>query len=154
MGDIVGRALELWGRPLAAGDAALEAFRGVYDDPVTVNGASTPLQVLVDRARMMQAAFADLRHTVLESVEAPGRRAFAFRLSGRLVGPLETPLGVLAPTGHAVEIAGQDLFVVDEQRDRVTAVWAQADHLSLLLAAGAVARIDGPPAQTGRRIRT
>ncbi|SEP80085.1 ester cyclase [Microlunatus flavus] len=142
MGDLVGRALELWGRPLPQGGAALEAFRGVYDDPVTVNGVPTALQVLVDRSRMLQAALADLRHTVLASVEAPGRRAFAFRLSGRFVGPLETPLGLLAPTGRPVEVAGQDLFVVDEQRDRVTALWAQADLLSLLLDAGAVARLD------------
>jgi predicted ester cyclase len=110
----------------------------VYTDPVQVNGAETALSVLLDRSRMMQAAFADLRHTVVEEVEAPGRLAFAFRISGRHVGPLTTPLGELAPTGSAVEVAGMDIFVIDQPSDRVTAIWAQADYLSLLLAAGAV----------------
>ena len=139
--DLMARALRLWGQPLPDGDAALEAFRAVYDDPVRVNGTATPLRVLVERARMMQAAFDDLRHTILETVESPGRVAFAFRIAGRHVGPLETPLGLLAPTGLDVDVAGMDIFVVDEERDRVTDVWALADHLSLLLAAGAVTRL-------------
>ena len=138
MGDFIDRALRLWGQPLPPGDAGLEAFRAVYADPVDVNGVATPVQVLLDRARMMQVAFAGLRHTVLETVETPGRLAFAFRISGRLVGPLDTPLGPLPPSGDLVELAGMDIFVVDEQRDRVTAIWALADHLSLLVAAGAV----------------
>lgn len=141
VGDFITRALRLWGQPLPEGDAALEAFRAVYVDPVLVNGTSTPVGVLVERARRMQAAFAGLHHTVLETVETPGRVAFAFRISGRLVGPLETPLGALAPTGAPVDVLGLDLFVVDEQRDRVTAIWAQADYLSLLTAAGAVGRL-------------
>ena len=149
MGDLVARALRLWGQPLPAGAGALEAFRTVYDDPVLVNGVETPLLVLVERARMMRAAFADLKHTVLDQVETPDRVAFAFRISGRHVGPLETPLGVLAPTGSPVDVAGLDLFVVDPQRDRVTAIHAQADHLSLLLAAGAVAPLDGSPRTRG-----
>ena len=141
VGDFIQRALRLWGQPLPEGDASLELFRAVYADPVQVNGVATPVQVLLDRARMMQAAFDDLRHTVLETVQTPTRLAFAFRISGRHVGPLETPLGVLAPTATAVDVAGLDIFVIDEERDRVTEIWAQADYLSLLMAAGAVARL-------------
>ena len=140
----VDRALRLWGQPLPPGDEGLEAFRAVYADPVQLNGADTALSVLLDRSRMMQAAFTDLRHTVLEEVETPGRLAFAFRISGRHVGPLTTPLGELAPTGSAVDVAGIDIFVIDEQQDRVTAIWAQADYLSLLIAAGAVSRLGEP----------
>jgi hypothetical protein len=136
--SFIDRALALWGRPLPPGDAALEAFRAVYTDPVQVNGTPTALSVLVERAQMMQAAFDGLRHTVLEEFEAPGRVAFAFRISGRLVGPLTTPLGELAPTGGDVEVAGMDIFVVDEARDRVSGVWALADYLTLLVEAGAV----------------
>ena len=142
MATFIERALRLWSRPLPPGDAGLEAFRAVYADPVLVNGVPTDLTVLVDRARMMQAAFDGLHHTVLEEVEAPGRLAFAFRISGRLVGPLTTPLGDLPPTGTAVELAGMDIFVLDD--DRITAVWALADHLALLAEAGAVSPL--PPA--------
>jgi predicted ester cyclase len=136
MSSMIERALALWGRPLPAGGAALEAFRAVYADPVLVNGTSTPLMVLVERAQMMQVAFDGLRHTVLEQFEAPGRLAFAF--------PLTTPLGELPPTGAEVQVAGMDIFVVDE--DRVTAVWALADYLTLLIDAGAVSRLTSPPA--------
>jgi hypothetical protein len=132
------RALGLWGGALPPGEAGLEAFRTVYADPVLVNGTTTPLTVLVQRARMMQAAFEDLRHTVLEEFQAPGRLAFAFRISGRHVGPLTTPIGELPPSGAVVQVAGMDIFVVDEGRDRVTAIWALADYLSLLVDAGAV----------------
>ena len=139
MATILERALALWSRPLPPGDAGLTSFRAVYADPVLVNGVPTDLTVLVDRARMMHGAFDALSHTVLERVEAPGGLAFAFRISGRLVGPLTTPLGDLPPTGRTVEVAGMDIFVVDD--DRVTAVWALADHLTLLVEAGAVSRL-------------
>lgn len=146
MATFLERALGLWSRPLPAGDAGLEAFRALYADPVLVNGTPTDLTVLCDRARMMQAAFDGLRHTVLEEVEAPGRLAFAFRISGRLVGPLATPIGDLPPHGRTVDVVGMDIFVVDEQRDRVTAIWALADHLTLLVEAGAVPSL--PPVPT------
>jgi hypothetical protein len=138
MATMLERALGLWGGRLPPGEAGVGAFRSVYTDPVLVNGTTTPLSVLVQRARMMQAAFEDLRHTVLEEFQAPGRVAFAFRISGRHVAPLTTPVGELAPSGAVVDVAGMDIFVVDEGRDRVTAVWALADYLSLLVDAGAV----------------
>jgi predicted ester cyclase len=141
------RALALWGHPLPAGPAALDAFRSVYTDPVELNGEAVPVAALVERAAMMQAAIADLRHTVLEQVHTPGRLAFAFRISGRLVGPLTTPIGVLAATGGPVDVMGMDIFVLDEVQQRVRAVWALADHLSLLVATGVVDRL--PPAAAG-----
>lgn len=144
MSSFIDQALSLWGQPLPAGDAALEAFRRVYADPVLVNGTPTAVTVLVERARMLQAAFDGLQHTTHEVVEAPGRLAFAFRISGRLVGPLVTPLGVLPPTGARVELAGMDIFVIDD--NRVTAVWALTDYLTPLIDAGAAARL--PPSPT------
>ncbi len=138
MPDLVDRALRLWGEPLPEGDGALDAFRAVYTDPLDVNGASTPLQVLVDRARMLQAALQDVRHHIDDRFETPGREVFAFRISGRHVGPLVTPLGEVGPTGRAVEVAGMDIFVVDEEADRVKSVWAITDYLGLLMQLGAV----------------
>ncbi len=138
--DLVDRALALWSRPLPEGDAALAAFRAVYADPLDVNGSSTSLQVLVDRARMMQGALQDIRPHIDERFETTGRRAFAFRISGRHVGPFATPLGEIAATGRAVELVGMDIFLVDEEEGRITGVWAIADYLGLLMQLDAVAR--------------
>lgn len=120
-------------------------FLSVYNDPLDVNGEPTALQVLIDRARMMHGAFDGLRHQIHDETEAPGRRAFAFRLTGRHVGPLETPLGVLDATGRELRIDGMDIFHVDEEADRVVGVWAIADILSLLMQAHAVERSSRSP---------
>ncbi len=141
MPDIVERALGFWSAPLPEGDAALAAFRTVYADPLQVNGASTSLQVLVDRARMMQGALQDLRYRIDDRFETPGRRAFAFRIFGRHVGLFATPLGDVAATGREVELVGMDIFLVDEGDVRITGVWAVADYLGLLMQMGAV---EGP----------
>ncbi len=47
-----------------------------------------------------------------------------------------TPLGMIEPTGQELAVLGMDVFVLDG--DRVGAVWAVADYLSLLLATGTV----------------
>ena len=131
------RALGLWARPVPEDDTvALAAFREVYADPLTVNGASTPLQVLVDRARMLQVAFADLGHDVQDHFGTDDRNAFAFRLSGRHVGPLTTPLGTVAATGRDLSVMAMDIFEIAD--DRVAAVWAVADWLDLLTQVGVV----------------
>ena len=140
MTDLVHRALALWSTPLPEGDAAVAAFRSVYADPLAVNGSSTPLQVLVDRARMMQGALEHLRHEIHERFETPGRRAFAFRILGRHVGPFSTPLGEVAATGRPVELVGMDIFLVDEEEGRITGVWAIADYLGLLIQMDAIDR--------------
>src|SRR4051794_39458222 len=113
MASLLERALRLWGEPLPDGPAALALFREVYADPLPVNGEVTEVQVLLDRARMLQGAFEGLRHTVHEHLVTPGRQAFAFELSGRHTGPLTTPLGVLAPTGREITVTGLDVFLVD-----------------------------------------
>lgn len=140
MSSLIDRALRLWTEPMPAGHAALEAFGAVYTDPLDVNGTSTALQVLVDRARMLQAALADLCHDVHERVEAPGRQAFAFRLGGRHVGPLETSVGRVEATGLQLTWSGMDIFLVDEKADRVTGLWAIGDLVEVLLRAGALER--------------
>jgi GNAT superfamily N-acetyltransferase len=138
MDDLVSRAMELWRGPLPPGDAGLAAFRSVYADPVFVNGAPTSVEVLAERARMMQSAIGDMTHHVHDVFVAPGRRAFAFRITGQHVGTLTTPLGTVAATGRAIDILGIDMFEVDETTERVTAIWALADHLGLLSALDAI----------------
>jgi hypothetical protein len=136
--DITSRALGLWGQPVPDGPAALAAFRSLYSDPVTVNGVATDLGVLVERARMLQGALGGLRHEVHDVVVTPGRRAFAFTITGRHTGPLTTPIGEVAASGAEVAVTGLDIFTVDEDADRVTAIWAVADWLALLVQAGAI----------------
>jgi predicted ester cyclase len=142
MTTILDRALRLWTEPIPIDDvAARRAFAGVYADPVTVNGASVALQDIVDRARMMQGAFADLQAEVQEQCSTVDHLAFAFRLSGRHVGPFTTTIGTVPATGRSFSVLAMDIFAVAE--DRVIRIWAVADQLDLLAQAGAVA-LTGP----------
>jgi ribosomal protein S18 acetylase RimI-like enzyme len=141
MADVVARAMALWGQPVPDGEAGLTAFRDVYADPVVVNGVETELSVVVERARMLQGAIADLAHHVDALIVTQARRAFAFRITGRHAGPLLTPLGTVPATDRRVEIAGMEIFEVDEVDEadgRVTRIWAIADHARLLAALDAV----------------
>ena len=135
----VDRALHLWSHPVPSGDAALASFRTVYADPLVVNGLPAPLGELVGRARMLQTALDGLAAEMLERFDSPGRSAFVFRLSGRHVGPLTTPLGEVAPTGQQLTVLGMDIFTITD--DRVTEVWAVADYLSLLMQTGAASLV-------------
>ena len=135
---ILERALSLWSQPVPDDDGeALARFRLVYADPVDVNGATTPLIELVHRARALQAAFDGLHHEVDREVDGGDHVAFTFRIGGRHLGPLETPLGTVPPTGRRLEVRGMDVFELCF--GRVHALWAVSDQLGLLQQAGAVA---------------
>jgi hypothetical protein len=138
----VDRALDLWSRPPAEGEAGLAAFRTVFTDPLDLNGTRVPLQLLVDRARDLHRALADLDYEIVERLDAPGRSAFAFWLSGRHVGPLRTPLGEVAPTGRRLEVLTMDIFMLTG--DLVSGVWAVSDELGRLVQADAVALTGAP----------
>ena len=136
---IVERALRLWAEPVPDGPVALDAFRILYVDPIPVNGEPTDLRVLVDRARMLQAAITPIHHDVKATIVTPGRRAFAFTISGRHTGPLSSPLGDIAATHRDVVVTGLDIFDLDEDAGRITAIWAVADWLGLLVQTGTLA---------------
>ena len=129
---VIERALRLWSEPLPDDDA-LDAFRDVYADTVVVNGDPTDLAQLVARAAMLKAAITPIHHRVDATVVAAGQLAIAFTISGRHTGPLTTPLGEIAPTQRDVTVHGLDIFEIDEDSRRITAVWAVADWLGLLL---------------------
>ena len=141
MDNVMERALDLWQAPVPEGDAGVARFRTVYTDPVTVNGSPTDLVVLVERARMLQRCFDTVGHEVDAWFATDGRCAFSFRLFGRQVGPLATPLGEVAPTGRRLEAHGMDIFEIAD--GRVRGIWAILDWLDLLTQAGAVAVRDG-----------
>jgi len=136
MDDLVERALDLWQTPVPDGDAGLARFRTVYTDPVTVNGTSTDLMVVVERARMLQRCFETISREMDSSFSTDARCAFSFRLFGRQVGPLTTPLGELPPTGQRLELHGMDIFEVED--GRVRAIWVVLDFLDVLMQARAV----------------
>ena len=96
---------------------------------------------------MLQGALSDLRHELLADVDSGDRCAFAFRLSGRHTGPLDTPLGPLAATGRELMVAGMDIFVLRD--GRIAEVWAVADMLGSLAAAGADRRRRRPGVHAG-----
>lgn len=161
MVDVVTRAMALWRHPVPDGDAGLTAFRDVYTDPVIVNGTETELAVLVERARMLQGAIADIAPLIDALVVTPERRAFAFRITGRHAGSLVTPLGSVPATDRPLEVAGMDIFEVDEDADRVTRIWAIADYAGLLASLDVVASTgenlvgadSDPPVHHGRIYR-
>ena len=136
----------LWTDPLPEDDAAAAAaFRELYSDPVTVNGASVTAADLVARARVMQAALERPEREVLSVVDAGASVAVVFRLAGRQVGPLETPAGRVPPTGQRVDVRIIDVLTLTD--GRISGIWMVADWLSALAAAGAV-QVSGSAAGT------
>ena len=129
--------IALWGQPLPAGDAAVEAFGKYYSDPVTVNGTSMSLASLVERARGTQKTYADIKAVVLTQVDTPKYTTVVFRMSGRHVGPMVTPLGTIAPTGKTVE--RQIIDVLGVRDGLIHDLYMVADDLGALMQLGALA---------------
>lgn len=135
--SIIERALRLWSEPLPDEDA-LVAFRAVYADPVVVNGQVTDLEHLVARAAMLKAAITPIHHRIDATVVVADRVAIAFTISGRHTGTLTTPFGEITATHRDIAVNGLDIFEIDDRSRRVTAVWAVADWLTLLLQTDAI----------------
>ncbi|WP_089404057.1 ester cyclase [Geodermatophilus saharensis] len=132
----VDRLLRLWTDPLPDGPAAEDAFRAVYTDPVTVNGAGLTAADLAARARAVQATFADAEREVVSVVEDGDRVAVAFRMRGRHVGTLHTAAGPVAATGRHLELRVIDVLTL--RAGRIGEVFMVADELGALAAVGAV----------------
>ena len=131
--------LRLWMNPLPDGDAALAAFREVYADPVRVNGIDMPVEELVQRARALHVAFDQLGAKVDQQVEASGVLVIGFRMRGRHVGPLATPLGEIPATGRDVEVGEvRTIDILTAPDDVVSDVFVVADELGRLSQLGAV----------------
>jgi len=131
------RLLRLWTDPLPeAPGAAAAAFRELYTDPVTVNGAPVTSADLVARARAIQEALERPEREVLSVVDAGASVAIAFRLAGRQVGPLQTPAGRIPPTGRRVDL--QIIDVLTLTGGRISEIRMVADWLGALAAVGAV----------------
>ena len=137
----VQRLLNLWTDPLPDGAAAEDVFREVYTDPVTVNGTSLSVAEMVTRARALQGSFEHPQREILGLTEGEGSVAVAFRLTGRQVGPLNTSVGVLHPTGKVIALRVIDILTIDD--GLVSEIVMVADELGGLAAIGA-ARLTSP----------
>ncbi|OHV31780.1 MULTISPECIES: ester cyclase [Pseudofrankia] len=138
MTNLISNLMRLWSQPLPTDDDAAEAaFRQLYTDPVTINGAKTTAVDLVVRARALQGAFEGLAHELVDRVEAPGKIVIGFYLRGRHTGPYPTPLGIVAPTGLPIEVRTTDILTVTD--GLVSDVWVVSEELGLLTQLGAVA---------------
>src|SRR3982750_843150 len=102
--------VRLWAQPLPAGAEAVRAFGALYTDPVRINGSEVALTDLVERARALHRAFEGLSMEILDTVETPDRLVIAFLQHARHVGPLELPLGTVAPTGRDIEVRTIDVL--------------------------------------------
>jgi len=135
--DLTDRLLALWIDPPSDDGAALAAFRALYTDPDDVNGTQFAATDLLGRARALHRAYSGLHHELLDVVSAPGRLVVAFRMHGTHTGPLDTPLGTVAPTGRPVAIRTIDVLTVVD--GRIAAVWVVGDELGTLVGLDAVA---------------
>ncbi len=143
----VERLLRLWTDPLPEDDdAAAEAFRQLYADPVRVNGAMLAAADMVARARAMQRALEEPEREVLAVVDTPDAAAVAFRLRGRHVGPLDTPVGRLPSTGVPIDLRVIDILSLAD--GRIGEIWMVGDWLTPLAGAGLV-RVRAEPAAGG-----
>jgi hypothetical protein len=136
--DLVERLMDLWLALPADDEDAVAAFRALYTDPVQINGTSTSAEELVARARMLHATYDGLSQELIDRVDAPGKTVIAFRMRGTHVGPLSTPLGVIAPTGRPISILTIDVLTLQPD-GRVSAVWVVPDELGLLIGLDALA---------------
>jgi hypothetical protein len=126
---------------VGTGPDALAAFRELYTDPVSINDADTALVDVVERARALQLAFADLMMEVIDEIEAPGRLVVVFLQRGRHVGPLTLPLGEIPATGRRIEVRTIDVLSISA--GRINAIQVVPDNLGLAMQLGAVARAHG-----------
>jgi predicted ester cyclase len=137
VGSIVERLMSLW-----TGPADEAAFATLYADPVRVNGVPLTVADLVARARALHATYSDVAFEVVDEIETPDRAVVGFRMRGRHTGPLDSPLGTVAPTGRTVEARVTDILVLD--RGLVTDIWVVSDDLAVLRQLDAVTLTGAP----------
>jgi SnoaL-like polyketide cyclase len=147
MSSFVEQVFALWFQPHESRSAAQAAFGELYADPVMVNGSPLSVADLVDRSAAVLRAYDDLSADLLEEVHSDDRVVIAFVMRGRHVGPLETPLGTVAPTGRRVEIRTIDVLTLTA--GLITDIEVVPDQLGLLMQLDAVSLIGVDPAARG-----
>jgi predicted ester cyclase len=129
--------MDVWMQPPIDTADAVQAFRRLYHDPVVVNGSPITAEDLVARARALQSTFENMHREILDVCDAGSKVAIAFRLGGRQVGPLNTSIGVLQPTGQEISLRVIDILTLVD--GRISSIAMVSDELAVLAAVGAVA---------------
>src|SRR5689334_1151585 len=143
--------LALWEKPHPSRAEARAAFATVYAEQMSLNGQPLSLDDLVSRAERLQATYADLSQELIHHIETGDQVIIGFYMSGRQVGPLETPLGVVPPTGKTVRIQVTDILTLRD--GLIVDIWMMASDLSVLMQLGALTRLGDPTARGRRRGR-
>jgi predicted ester cyclase len=128
--DVVDDIMALWQRLPEDPAEARAAVSRLYAERCEVNGVMLTVDDLLARARALQAALSDLRHELLERVEAGDQLSVAFTLHGRHTGPLQTSIGVVPATGKTVSIQGMDILTFSA--GRITKITVLSDEIGLL----------------------
>jgi predicted ester cyclase len=145
MSALLDRMLGLWDKPFASRNEARAAFATVYAEQMTLNGQPLSLDDLVTRSVNLQSTYADQQREVIHHIEAGDQVIIGFYLTGRQIGPVETPLGVVPPTGKTVRIQVTDILTLRD--GRIADIWMMASDLSLLMQLGALTRLADPTAR-------
>ncbi|MEV4137085.1 ester cyclase [Dactylosporangium sp. NPDC049742] len=128
--------LALWDRPVGSRTDAAADFRKWYADPVPVNGSPVSADALVERAQVLQVAFADRRTELVHRVEAAGRLVIGFFMHVRHVGAYDTPLGRVEATGRQLKIRVTDILTVED--GKITEIWVMSDEVDVMRQLGVV----------------
>jgi hypothetical protein len=136
MSALLDQLLALWKEPVGQRPDPEADFRAVYTDPVPVNGTPLSAAMLVARARALQGAFTGTTMELVHRIETPTQLVIGFVMRARHTGPLESPIGTVAPTGRSVTYRVTDILTVTD--GRVSDIWVIADDLGLLQQLNAV----------------
>ncbi|WP_344503068.1 ester cyclase [Dactylosporangium maewongense] len=128
--------LALWDQPVESRTDAADDFRKWYADPVPVNGSPVTAEALAERARVLQAAFADRRTELVHRVETAGRLVIGFFMHVRHVGPYDTPLGRVEATGRQLKIRVTDILTVED--GKITEIWVMSDEVDVMRQLGVI----------------
>ena len=89
-------------------------MRSMYADPVVINGVSTTVANLVNRARSLAGALENVSREIIDVFRSGNKVAVAFRIHGVHAGPLVTSAGVLAATGEGLTLRVIDILTLED----------------------------------------
>lgn len=89
---------------------------------------------LVSLLHMYNVAFPDLRHEIVNYVEAGNKIAVELRTIATHTGPMQTPNGTIPPTGKSVVWESVDMITISG--DKIASWHAYFDQLAFLMQLG------------------
>ncbi len=128
--DLMDRIDELWG----GGDLA--AADELYAEDLVVNGRPVGLEGAKAVLTLYRTAFPDMSFEIQDQFVVGDRVVTRLQQSGTHTGPLESSIGMIAPTGKTFTIGGIEIHRI--AGGKVAEAWVQFDMLGLFQALGAL----------------